>query len=135
MVQMKVIYSGEKRCQLTHQPSQNVLVTDAPKDNNGRGESFSPTDLVASGLISCMLTVMAIEAEKEGISLTNSHGFIIKEMQSNPRKISRLPIELHLPQNLSTEWRARLEQTALGCPVKRSIHPDILVEIQFIYDI
>lgn len=135
MVTIEISYQGQKHCELKHRPSGTTIATDAPKDNNGRGESFSPTDLVASALISCMLTVMAIEAEKNDISVLGSYGEVIKEMQSDPRKIKRLPVKIHLPSSLSTEWRERLEKVAWECPVKRSINPDIEVVIAFSYDV
>lgn len=135
MIKIEVKYTGQKHCDLTHTPSGSLISTDAPKDNNGRGETFSPTDLVASALISCMTTVMAIDAEKNNIDLNGSYGNVIKQMQSEPRKIAGLPIEMHLPQALTPEWRTRLEKIAWECPVKRSLNPDIKIEIQFIYDI
>lgn len=133
MVQMSIVYQGEKHCELTHGPSGQIISTDAPKDNNGRGEAFSPTDLCAVSLGTCMLTVMAIQAEKENISLHGSSAHVTKDMQAAPRKISRIGVQLNLPAALSQEWRQRLEQVAQTCPVKLSLHPDIVTDIRFHY--
>lgn len=135
MVNMKAIYEGEKHCQLTHGPSGAHISTDAPKDNNGRGEAFSPTDLVGAALGSCMLTVMAIAAEKDGVSLLNSRMSVDKEMHQTPRRISKLTVALHLPQALPAEYRRKLETIAHNCPVKLSLHPDLQIPVQFHYDI
>lgn len=135
MVNMTGIYEGEKHCQLTHGPSGAHISTDAPKDNNGRGEAFSPTDLVGAALGSCMLTVMSIAAEKDGVSLLNSRMSVDKEMQQTPRKIAKLTVVLHLPQTLPTEYRRKLETIAHNCPVKLSLHPDLQIPVQFHYDI
>lgn len=133
MVRMKGTYTGEKHCKVEHEPSNCLLETDAPKDNQGRGESFSPTDLVATALGTCMLTTMAIVAEKDGISLKNATMTVEKKMTSAPRKISSLKTILELPQSLSAEYREKLEQVAYNCPVMKSLHPDVVVPIEFRY--
>lgn len=130
---MNAIYLGDKHCKAEHEPSQCVLETDAPKDNQGRGESFSPTDLVATALGTCILTTMAIAAEKEQINLMNSKMTVEKEMSSNPRKIAKLKTIIELPNNLSLEKRKKLEEIAQNCPVKISLHPDIQIPIEFKY--
>lgn len=135
MVQMKVVYEGEKHCQLTHGPSGRQVETDAPKDNNGRGEAFSPTDLCAVSLGTCMLTVMAIAAEKEGVDLKGSSVDVSKEMKANPRRIGRIGVSLRLPKQLTPEWRAKLEDIAKTCPVKYSLHPEIEIGLSFSYDV
>lgn len=135
MTQISIRYQGHKHCDLTHGPSKARLETDAPKDNQGKGEAFSPTDLVAAALASCMLTVMAIEAEKTGLSLEGAHGEITKEMAAGPRRIVGLPARVHLPKALQPEDRKRLEDIARGCPVARSIHPDIRAVVEFVYDV
>lgn len=134
MVKMKATYTGEKHCQLFHEPSGSEISTDAPKDNHGRGEAFSPTDLCSISLGSCMLTVMAIAAEKEGLSLLGSEVEVLKGMKADPRRIGTLGVKLRLPQALSIDWRTKLENIALNCPVKLSLHPDIDFQIQFQYD-
>lgn len=134
MVKMSAVYQGEKHCELTHEPSGAQIATDAPRDNNGKGEEFSPTDLVGAATGSCMLTVMAIAAEKDGVFLKGSRVTVTKEMTANPRRISRLTVVLHLPQSIPHDYRRKLEAIALGCPVKISLHPDIDMPVTFHYD-
>ena len=133
MVTMTGIYEGEKHCTLTHGPSQNKISTDAPKDNNGRGEAFSPTDLVGAALGSCILTTMAIYAEKHGINLVGSHFQVGKKMNLTPRMIAELSIEMTLPATLTAEQRATLEEIAHTCPVTRSLNPDVKMPVIFKY--
>ncbi len=133
MVKMEVVYTGEKHCELTHESSGSKIETDAPKDNQGRGERFSPTDLVGAALASCVLTTMAIVAERDGVSLTGARAQVTKEMNPQPRRIARLPITVQLPQSLPVEYRGKLENSAHQCPVKKSLHPDIEVAMKFQY--
>lgn len=133
MVKMSAKYTGEKHCELIHGPSGSVLETDAPKDNQGKGERFSPTDLVGAALASCVLTTIAIVAERDGISIEGARAEVQKEMNLQPRKIARLPIQVFLPQTLTHEYRKKMERTALHCPVKASLHPDVQVEFEFHY--
>lgn len=139
MVQMSVVYKGEKRCELTHGPSGTRIETDAPRDNAGKGESFSPTDLVAAALASCIVTTMAIMAEKEGAAsdapdLRGVSVDVVKEMTSAPpRRIARLAVKVLMPGGLSFQWRRKLESAAYGCPVHRSLGPDVDAPIEFIY--
>ena len=135
MVKMSGIYEGEKHCQLSHGPSNAQISTDAPKDNNGRGEAFSPTDLVGAALGACMLTVMSIAAEKDGVSMVNSRMTVEKDMHASPRRISKLTVVLHLPQGIATDYRRKLEDIAHNCPVKLSLHPEMQIPVQFHYDI
>lgn len=135
MVKITGIYEGEKHCELTHGPSLSKIATDAPKDNFGRGEAFSPTDLAAAALGSCMMTVMGIYAEKNNIVLTGSRFSVEKHMKQNPRMISELDVQLDLPQALSESERDTLENIALNCPVKLSLHPDIKMTITFNYKV
>lgn len=135
MVKMSAVYQGEKHCEITHEPSGARVGTDAPKDNNGKGELFSPTDLVGAATGSCMLTVMAIAAEKDGVQLQGSRVSVGKEMTINPRRIHRLTVTLHLPQSVPHDYRKKLENIALNCPVKLSLHPDIDMPVVFHYDI
>jgi putative redox protein len=131
MVEMKGQYLGEKRCEAIHGPSGNTLATDAPKDNNGRGEAFSPTDLVGTALATCILTTLAIVAERDGKDLKGSTFRVTKVMNPNPRKIAELKVYLDLPAQFSPEYRKKLEQIALTCPVHRSLHPDVQMPIEF----
>ena len=131
----QVEYQGQKHCELLHMASGNTIATDAPKDNFGKGEAFSPTDLCSVSLAACMLTVMGIEAEKMNLDLKGSHSTVVKHMLPNPRKISTLEVELHLLKSLSLQQRAILEKVALNCPVKLSLHPEINFQTIFSYDV
>lgn len=128
-------YLGNKKVELIHEPSGATLITDAPKDNLGDGSKFSPTDLVAAALGSCIITTIAIVAERDGIDVTNSHMSVTKHMSTSPRRIGELPVTLHLPKSLTVEQRAKLERTARTCPVHHSLHGDIKADITFTYDV
>lgn len=133
MVEMFAVYTGEKHCELRHSPSGSALETDAPRDNQGRGERFSPTDLMGAALASCVLTTMAIHGERDGIILKGASARVHKEMQANPRKIARLPLEITMPKGLAPDQRARLEELARTCPVARSLAADIELPMKFVY--
>jgi putative redox protein len=133
MVEMHVAYQGDLHCELTHGPSNSSLETDAPKDNHGRGERFSPTDLMGASLASCVLTTMAIAARRDGIVFQGATARVCKEMAADPRRVSRLPVEVRMPLGLSPEYRRKLEEVAWNCPVKKSLHPGIDAPISFIY--
>ena len=127
-------YLGELRVLSTHLASNTEIITDAPVDNNGKGESFSPTDLVATALGTCMITVMGIYAEKNGILMPNVYSRTNKVMSSTPRKISKLKIEIIFGDNqLSDVEKQCLKDVALNCPVAKSLHPDLKQEIEFIF--
>lgn len=136
MVEMKAVYQGEKHCELTHGPSGSSIETDAPKDNMGRGEKFSPTDLMGAALASCALTTMAIVAEKQNIpiDLTGAKARVLKGMLSDPRRIGSLPLEITMPKGIPLEYRRPLEAAAQGCPVARSLREDLEAPITFIYE-
>ena len=134
MVEIKTVYKGEKHCEAVHGPSQSFLETDAPKDNNGRGEKFSPTDLVATALATCVLTTMAIVAERDGVDFTKASATVEKHMNASPRRIGKLVLRLTLPSNLTPEYRRKMENTAHACPVHKSLHPDVEIPIEFIYE-
>jgi putative redox protein len=133
MVKTTIEYQGDKHCVLTHGPSGSKIETDAPLDNNGRGSRFSPTDLMAAALGSCVLTTMAIVAEREGIAFTTAKCEVEKEMTSAPRKVGKLMTQIWMPQGLNSEQRAKLEAAVRGCPVHRSLHPEIEAPIIFHY--
>ncbi|WP_374077079.1 OsmC family protein [Bdellovibrio bacteriovorus] len=135
MVKMSAVYEGQKHCEITHGPSGSHIGTDAPKDNNGKGELFSPTDLVGAATGSCMLTVMAIAADKDGVELKGSRVEVEKEMHASPRRIAKLTVVLHLPQSVPHDYRKKLETIALNCPVKLSLHPELQMPVVFHYDI
>ena len=128
MVEIKLTYEGELHCSATHTPSGNTLVTDAPVDNNGRGQAFSPTDLVATALASCMATVIGIVAKRKGIAVEGLTIVVRKFMSDDPpRRINRLELDLSLPLPASHPDCKILESAAHSCPVYHSIHPDIEV--------
>lgn len=135
MITSIVWYKGDLRCQMVHQKSGETVMTDAPTDNNGKGEAFSPTDLLASSLVSCMITIMAIRAEKSGFKLEKVEADMTKTMASNPRKVSKIEVNMKI-QNLDfTEIQKEvLMKAALSCPVALSLHPDLeqVVDFKFI---
>ena len=133
MVTMTGVYEGDKHCVITHGPSGNIIHTDAPKDNNGRGEAFSPTDMVGAALGSCILTTMAIYAEKNGIELKGSAFLVTKKMKMEPRQIHELAVEITLPEKLSTDERETLEKIAYTCPVTRSLSAEVKIPVVFHY--
>ena len=126
MATAKVIYQGNLRTHATHIKSGNTIITDAPTDNNGKGEAFSPTDLVATALASCMITIMGIKARDKGINIDGIESEITKIMASGPRRIDEIIVTLHMPKvEISSTDKNLLEKAALSCPVAHSIHPDI----------
>lgn len=132
MVSIQLEYQGDLHCNAIHGPSGTSLSTDAPKDNQGRGESFSPTDLVATALGSCMLTVMGILARTINIDITGATASVEKEMTSAPpRRIQRLTVNIHVPGPISEENKQKLERAAHTCPVHKSLHPDVEIPITF----
>jgi len=134
MVRIHSEYQGDLHCNSVHGPSHTKLATDAPVDNQGRGESFSPTDLIATSLGTCMLTTMGIVARTINVDLTGATATVEKEMTSTPpRKVHRLTVEIRVPLATTPENRQRLENAAHTCPVKKSIHPDIETPIEFVW--
>lgn len=127
----KVTYTGELRTTCLHVRSGNNFITDAPTDNNGLGKAFSPTDTVATGLASCMLTVMGIKARTLEVDLTDSVADVTKYMSADPRRISKIEINFQLPASVSEKNKTILERTANNCPVHYSLHPDIEKVITF----
>jgi putative redox protein len=134
MVRVDVTYQGGLRCEATHGPSGQRLVTDAPVDNHGKGESFSPTDLVATALGTCISTVMGIVAEREKIDLTGLRITVQKEMSAEPpRRIARLITRVEMPEGLTEQQRAKLEKTAHTCPVHQTLQGKVDLPIEFVY--
>ncbi|MEM0933830.1 MAG: OsmC family protein [Bacteroidota bacterium] len=127
----KVTYNGGLRTTCLHLRSENEFITDAPVDNNGKGEAFSPTDTVATGLASCMMTMMGIKARDLQVDLVGSTAEVTKHMAANPRRITKIEVRLQLPEKTSEKHRKILEHTANTCPVHYSLHPDIEKEIEF----
>ncbi|MCB0340038.1 MAG: OsmC family protein [Bdellovibrionales bacterium] len=128
-------YLGDKKLELRHGPSGTKILTAAPIDNNGDGSSFSPTDLCAASLGACVTTVMAIFAENSGIDLTGTTFKVEKHMESNPRRIGSLPVEIHLPKRLTEIERTKLERVGRTCPVCRSLGEQVHHELNFVYDV
>lgn len=131
MTRSKVLYAGQLRTECIHE-SGATIHTDAPKDNHGKGEAFSPTDLFAVSLASCMLTLMGITARKAGTDLVGVHANVEKMMSvDSPRRIAKIHVQVQGPHSIPEELRQRLEKAALDCPVHHSLHPDIELNIQF----
>ena len=134
MVTIEGRYVGGLRCEATHGPSGSKILTDAPVDNMGKGEAFSPTDLVATALGTCIVTTMAIVAERRGIDFAGASFLVEKHMATDPvRRIGRLPVTIRLPASLDPETRTILERAAYTCPVHKSLHPDVAAPISFQY--
>jgi uncharacterized OsmC-like protein len=127
-------YQGSLRCSLRHEKSGTHIQTDAPTDNNGKGELFSPTDLVAAALASCMLTIIGIRAQKKQIEIGNPSFSVNKVMDVTPRKIGRLEIIISFNTPISEEDRSYLENEALNCPVALSLSSELRQEVRFIYN-
>ena len=135
MVEIEVSYEGGLRCRATHGPSKNELVTDAPADNMGKGEAFSPTDLVATALATCIATTIGIVAERKGFQIPSMRVHVEKHMSTDaPRRIVRLPIKLWLPLPPDHPERPLIEKTAHGCPVHQSVRADIEMPIEFVWE-
>ena len=129
-------YLGGKKLELIHEPSGTKIISAAPADNGGDGSSFSPTDLCAASLGACVLMTIAIFAERTGIEISGMKMRSEKIMSSEPpRRIAQIPLTIHLPENLSAENRGKLEKVAHTCPVHKSLGEDVLIEMQFVYDI
>jgi putative redox protein len=132
MTTIHCLYGGELRCTSRHEPSGSLLETDAPTDNQGKGERFSPTDLVATALATCILTVMGILAQRHGWSLEGTSARVEKTMTSGGvRKIALLEVWIALPEGLEEEARALLQQAGEGCPVKRSLEGAVPMELHW----
>lgn len=123
-----VVYNGALRTTCTHLKSGNNFETDAPVDNNGKGERFSPTDLMATSLATCMITVMGIKARTLGFDLNHVKVDVLKVMKADPRRVGRIELTFHIPdelKNIDEKTKTILKNTGLTCPVALSIHPDI----------
>jgi len=135
-VRMHGVYSGNKRVEITHEQSGTTLITDAPKDNHGEGQSFSPTDLCAVSLASCNLTTIAIKMEeKEEVNLSNSFFSVEKIMSSDPRMIGSIVIEIHLPATFDQKQRVIAERVGRACPVHRSLAAEVEQQVRFLFDV
>ena len=134
MITSKVIYQGDLRTTCIHERSQAEIITDAPVDNHGKGEAFSPTDLTATSLATCMLTVMGIHAKSRELGIEGSIAEVTKVMAENPRRIAEIHIDIIiLNQMLNEKETHLLEHIGLNCPVAKSLHPDIKQVVRFSY--
>jgi putative redox protein len=133
-VEINGSYTGDLKMELTHGPSGAGLVTAAPRDNMGDGSSFSPTDLLAASLGSCMVSTMAIVARRSGIPFERAEFSLEKHMRGDPRRVDSIPVTIRLPASLTDEQRTVLENAALTCPVAKSLHPDVGKDARFIYE-
>lgn len=134
MVPMKVVYEGGLHCLLTHGPSGSRIATDAPKDNMGKGEAFSPTDLTAVSLGACMLTVMGIYAQKQGLSLEGAAADVDKRMVADPeRRIGSIAVRIRMPAGIDPAHRQAIEHAGHTCPVRKSLAEGVSVQVTFSY--
>ena len=131
MVRIDATYDGNLRCSATHGPSGAKLITDAPVDNMGKGESFSPTDLLATSMLTCIMTIVAIRADSKEIDVSGMTGSVEKSMAANPRRVSKLEIIVNLPSNLNMEDRAWLITEGCNCPVCMSVSESMEVDVTF----
>ncbi len=133
MVKCLIDYKGELRCELTHVQSQASTLTDAPLDNCGRGEAFSPTDFLCSSMAACMATIMGIYAQKNEVKLEGLQIEVIKHMCAEPRRVGKIETKVFVPLPECTPHKQALIDAAMGSPVMCSIHPDIEVPIEWIW--
>ena len=134
MVEITARYEGSLRCSLTHGPSGTVIETDAPLDNHGKGERFSPTDLVAAALPACIMTIIGIVADRHGLDVRGMTASVRKEMSAAPpRRIARLPVRIEIPLPPDHPQRAMLENAAHTCPVHKSLGADVESPIEFVW--
>ena len=135
MVQIDIAYQGDLRTEARHEPSGSTLLTDAPKDNQGNGAAFSPTDLLATSLGTCMVTTMGIVAKRLNVDLTGTTVRVLKDMVSTPmRRVGKLTVEIHCPSSVPVEHRGQLEQTAMTCPVAKSLNADVEMPMRIFWD-
>lgn len=126
-----VVYRGELRTIGTHVRSGNQIITDAPVDNNGKGEAFSPTDLLATSLASCIFSIMGIMANRNDIDMKGAYASVTKVMESNPRRVAKVIVDITMPKKEYSDHDIKLlKKAAAACPVGRSLHPDLVQEVQ-----
>lgn len=131
MVRIEASYDGDLRCTATHMPSGNQLITDAPIDNKGKGESFSPTDLLATSMLTCIMTIVAIRADSKGIDVSGMSGSVEKTMAANPRRVAKLEVVVNLPDGLGLDDRTWLITEGCNCPVCVSVSESMEVDVTF----
>lgn len=130
-----LIYTGNLRCEVAHIKSGTTIETDAPTDNRGKGEKFSPTDLLCVSLGTCILTTMAIKSSDMGLDITNATVDVTKHMLSDPRRVGKIDVAINLPKSDNERDKKILEKTGNNCPVMKSIHPDIEVDITYKWEL
>lgn len=126
-----ITYTGNLRCEAVHLQSSSQIETDAPTDNRGKGERFSPTDLLCVSLATCMLTTMGIKAADMNVDISNSTADVTKHMASDPRRVAKIEVTASLPKNINEKERLILEKTGNNCPVAKSVHPDIELVLKY----
>ena len=131
VVRQSATYEGDLRCRAWHEPSAATVVTDAPTDNQGKGESFSPTDLLCTALSTCALTTMAIVARRDGYDIDDAEVRVEKSMTASPRRVGRIGLKYVLPAHVTPERLESLKRAAAACPVHRSLHPDVAVDAEY----
>ena len=131
MVRIDATYDGDLRCTATHDPSGAKLITDAPVDNMGKGESFSPTDLLATSMLTCVMTIVAIRADSKEIDVSGMTGSVEKTMAASPRRVAKLEVVVNLPSGISMEDRAWLITEGCNCPVCVSVSESMEVDVTF----
>ena len=134
MHQIEIAYNKDLLNQCFHIQTQNNIITDAPIDNYGNGSTFSPTDLVATALGSCLLTIMGIASKTHNINIEGSIAKVTKLMSKHPRRIGKIKVEINIPHKLQQKEKIILNKAAKGCPVHHSLHPDIHTEININYN-
>tara|TARA_B100000609_G_C17219823_1_gene439235 strand:+ start:3090 stop:3488 length:399 start_codon:yes stop_codon:yes gene_type:complete len=131
MVRIEATYDGNLRCTATHEPSGTQLITDAPVDNKGKGESFSPTDLLATSMLTCIMTIVAIRADSKQIDVSGMTGSVEKTMAPNPRRVAKLEVVINLPSEMNMADRAWLITEGCNCPVCVSVSESMEVDVTF----
>jgi putative redox protein len=131
MVRIDATYDGNLRCTATHEPSGAKLITDAPVDNMGNGESFSPTDLLATSMLTCVMTIVAIRADSKEIDVSGMIGSVEKTMAASPRRVAKLEVVINLPPGISMDDRAWLITEGCNCPVCVSVSESMEVDVTF----
>ena len=126
-----IIYKGNLRCEAVHQQSGSQIETDAPTDNRGKGERFSPTDMLCVSLATCILTTMGIKAADLDVNIDNAQAEVTKYMAADPRRVAKIDVHISLPGNGSDKNKTILERTGNQCPVARSLHPDVELNITY----
>ncbi|HEY5462786.1 MAG TPA: OsmC family protein [Hanamia sp.] len=129
-----IIYKGNLRCEAEHLQSKSSIETDAPTDNHGKCERFSPTDLLCVSLATCMLTTMGIKAADLDVDITDSKANVTKYMASDPRRVAKIEVSVSLPENINEKERLILEKTGNNCPVAKSVHPDIELVLSYVWN-